>query len=167
MINFFRGDKKVVQAGNIVTTLWLDNRVVLMMSTNTQPLATGVVQRRLTDGSRANVECPEAMVLYNKYMGGVHLNDQLHKYYHVPLKSRKCYCYILFEVSVTYEWWKVSKSVLHISIHIPVLMSFFQLSIMFYVCFFLCHFRFMSGQIMSFLHYIIMFYVFHFRLMSV
>ena len=38
-----------------------------------------------------DVECPEFMVLYNRYMGGVDRNDQLRKYYHVSLKGRKFY----------------------------------------------------------------------------
>ena len=98
-----------------------------MMSTNTQPHATGVVQRRLKDGSRANVECPEALVLYNKYMGGVDHNDQLRKYYHVPLKSRKFYRYIfwfLFEVSVTNSYILYSNFCTHPNLPLNTLVKF-------------------------------------------
>ena len=74
------------------------------MSTNSQPLATGVVQRRIQDGRRVDVSSPVSMVLYNQYMGGVDRNDQLRKYYHVSLKGRKFYRYIfwfLLEVCIT------------------------------------------------------------------
>ena len=87
-----------------MVTLWKDNKVVPVMSTDSQPLFWGFVQRRLQDGHRVDVECPESMVLYNRYMGGVDRNHQLRKYYHVSLKGRKFYRYIfwfLLKVSIT------------------------------------------------------------------
>ena len=50
-----------------------------------------------------NAEFPVSIVDYNKYMGGVDGEDQLRKYYHVHVKSRKSYKFIfwyLFEISV-------------------------------------------------------------------
>ena len=84
--------------------LWRDNRVVTLLSTNAQPQQQSSVLRRLQDGSRTNIPCPEALELYNMHMGGVDKNDQLRQYYHVHLKSRKFYRYIfwfLFEVCMT------------------------------------------------------------------
>ena len=100
----YRGDSFSMQAGNIVATLWLDNRVVTVLSTNSQPAEMSQVRRRQGDGSRREIPCPSSVAKYNAYMGGVDHNDQLRKYYHVTLKCRKCYRYIfwfLFEVSVT------------------------------------------------------------------
>ena len=96
-----RGDSRILQNNGMTAILWRDNRVVTLLSTNTQPQNYSTVQRRQHDGTRRSVPCPEAMELYNKYMGGVDRNDQLRQYYHVRLKSRKFYRYIfwfLFEV---------------------------------------------------------------------
>ena len=96
-----RGDHKMVQRDGVVALLWRDNRVVTVLSTNTQPQQQAVVQRRENDGSRIDVQCPAVMAMYNQYMGGVDKNDQLRQYYHVRLKCRKFYRYLfwfLFEV---------------------------------------------------------------------
>ena len=98
---FQRGDSEIVQNGNLTDMLWRDNRVVTLLSTNAQPLSHSTVQHRQHDGSRRDVPCPEAMVLYNRYMGGIDRNNWLRQYYHFRLKSRKFYGYIfwfLFEV---------------------------------------------------------------------
>ena len=98
-----RGDYQMVKKDGVLAFLWRDNRVVTVLSTNTQPQQIDTVQRREQDGSRINISCPAAMALYNSYMGGVDKNDQLRQYYHVRLKCRKFYRYIfwfLFEVAV-------------------------------------------------------------------
>ena len=78
----------MVQCDGVITFLWRDNRVVTVLSTNAQPQEQEVVQRR-DDGHRVDVPCPEAMPLYQMYMGGVDRNDQLRQYYHVRLKCCK------------------------------------------------------------------------------
>ena len=100
---FQRGDSEVVQNGDMTGILWKDNRVVTLLSTNAQPQNHSTVQCRQRDGSRRDVPCPEAMDLYNRYMGGVDRNDQLRQYYHVRLKSRKFYRYI-FWFLLKYAW---------------------------------------------------------------
>ena len=83
--------------------LWRDNRVVTVLSTNTQPQQHDIVQRHEHDGTRSDVPCPVAMALYNMYMGGVDRNDQFRQYYHVRLKCHKFYRYLFwffFEVAV-------------------------------------------------------------------
>ena len=57
----FSGDSTSVQAESIVTTLWLDNCVVRVMSTNSQPKDTTQVLRRQQSGTRASVPCPTAV----------------------------------------------------------------------------------------------------------
>ena len=75
-----------------------------MLSTTSQPVATGTVLRRKKDGSRVPVECPDSIILYNKYMGGVDRGDQLRGYYCCRTKSKKFYKYLfyfLFDVAIT------------------------------------------------------------------
>lgn len=83
---------------------WMDNKVVTVMSTNSQPSATGTVLRRKKDGSRVPVPCPESVILYNRWMGAVDHGDQLRGYYSCRTKSRKFYKYIyhfLLDVTIT------------------------------------------------------------------
>ena len=56
----------------------------------TDPTVEEQVSRKKQDGSSISVKCPQSIVLYNKYMGGVD-NDQLRGYYHVRLKCCKFY----------------------------------------------------------------------------
>ena len=86
----------------MLATLWRDNRVVTILSTNAHPDQQDVVQRRQRNGSRVDVRCPSSVSLYQKYMGGVDRNDQLRQYYAVRTKCRKFYKYLfwfLFESS--------------------------------------------------------------------
>ena len=99
-----RGDSEVRQAGNLVLSIWQDNKAVTVLSTNAQSTTTVMVKRRQKDGTRVDVQCPESVALYNKYMGGVDKGDQLHQYYSIRTKSKKMYKYIfwfLFDVTIT------------------------------------------------------------------
>ena len=73
----------------------VDNKVVRTLSSNCQPDENGEVLRRQKDGSRTRVTCPVAIAKYNQFMGGVDRNDQTRQYYHVRLKGRKYYKYIV------------------------------------------------------------------------
>ena len=82
----------------------MDRKLVRAMATNTQPTGKGSVLRRQKDNSRTPVPCPESIISYNKYMGGVDLGDQLRGYYRCRTKSRKFYKYIfhfLLDVAIT------------------------------------------------------------------
>lgn len=99
-----RGDCQIVQHNGVVAKLWRDNRVVTLLSTNTQPHEEETVQRKQQDGSRITVCCPSAVAKYQQFMGGVDSNNQHRQYYAVPTKCHKFYRYIfwfLFEVAVT------------------------------------------------------------------
>ena len=99
-----RGDSLTVQQGSVTASAWKDRKVVTVLSTNTQPTATGTVLRRQKDGSRIPVPCPEAIISYNEFMGGVDRGDQLRGYYSCRTKSRKFYKYIfyfLLDVAIT------------------------------------------------------------------
>lgn len=101
---FHRGGSVFRQCGNIVVTSWRDNKVVNVASTPASATDLTTVQRKQKDGTRIDVECPLCVALYNQYMGGVDLSDQLHGSYHVRLNCRKNYKYIfcfLFDVTVT------------------------------------------------------------------
>ena len=99
-----RGDIQVRQCGELVVTLWKDTKVVMMASTNAQPNKIEKVKRKLKTGERKEVDCPNSVSLYNKYMGGVDRNDQTRNYYHVRTKCRKSYKYFfwfLFDVAIS------------------------------------------------------------------
>ena len=91
-----KGDSVTLQNNNISATAWLDRKVVTVMVSNTQPFAVSTVLRRQVNTTRATVPCPESIILYNKYMGGVDRGDQLRGYYNYKMKSRKLYKYIVF-----------------------------------------------------------------------
>ena len=100
----YRGDSVTVQADNVSASAWMDCKTVMVMSTNCQPSSCGTVRRRQKDGSSIEVPCPESIIRYNQFMGGVDRGDQLHGYYHCRSKSRKFYKYIfffLFDVAIT------------------------------------------------------------------
>ena len=99
-----RGEHNFCQRGNLVASVWMDKKPVTMLSTLAQADATHTAQRRQKNGSRVPVQCTDAVVLYNKYMGGVDKGDQLRQYYRVRTRCRKNYKYIfwfLFDVAVT------------------------------------------------------------------
>lgn len=97
-----RGTSETRQWDNMTVSVWQDNKPVTMIATNSDPTKQTTVNRKKKDGSHAAIPCPEIPVLYNRYMGGVDLNDQLRGYYHIRLKGRKYYKYIFwFLVDVT------------------------------------------------------------------
>ena len=101
---YLRGDSQIMQRDGIMATLWKDNRVVTVLSSNSQPNEEDVVQRWQRDGSKVDVRCPAALAKYQQFMGGVDRNGQLRQYYMVPTKCHKFYKYIfwfLFEASIT------------------------------------------------------------------
>ena len=98
------GNSQIIKHNGVVAMLWRDNRVVTLLSTNTQPHEQDTVQWRQQDGSRITVCCPSAVAKYQQFMGGVDRNNQLRPNYAVPTKCRKFYRYIfwfLFKVAVT------------------------------------------------------------------
>ena len=52
----------------------------MSIASNTQPSTIGTVLQRQKDHSRTPIPCPESIILYNKYMGGVDRGDQLRGY---------------------------------------------------------------------------------------
>ena len=81
---FKRGESVFRQCNNTVATSWKDNKVVNVARSHQ-------VKRTQKDGNRIDVNCPICVALYNMYMGGVDLSDQLRHSYHVRLKCTKNY----------------------------------------------------------------------------
>ena len=101
---FNRGESVTVQAGKVTASAWMDRKTVMVMRTNCQPSSSGTVSRKQRDGTSTEVPCPESIISYNKFMGGVDRGDQLRGYYRCRSKSRKFYKYIfffLFDVAIT------------------------------------------------------------------
>ena len=82
-----RGDVMTRQDGNICVSVWQDTRPVATMSPGHNPDQTTSITRKRIDGSVIHVDCPQSIVDYNRYMGGVDRGDQYRKYYHVHVKS--------------------------------------------------------------------------------
>ena len=91
-----RGEYVYRQDGNLVVTVWQDTKPVSMLSTNWDPTDTVKVNRKRKDGSRIEVNCPNVVDTYNKFMGGVDRGDQYRRYYELRTKSRKVYKYIFW-----------------------------------------------------------------------
>ena len=76
----------------------------MVMSSNTQPTSNGNVLRKQNNGQHISVTCPQSIINYNAFMGGVHKGDQIRGYYRCRIKTRKFYKYIfffLFDVAIT------------------------------------------------------------------
>ena len=91
-----RGQHESCQRGNLLATVWKDKKDVKMLSTMCNPCTSQTVERKQKDGSKIMVPCPEAVVVYNKYMGGVDQGDQLRHYYRIRTKCVKNYKYIFW-----------------------------------------------------------------------
>ncbi|XP_040072936.1 piggyBac transposable element-derived protein 2-like [Ixodes scapularis] len=87
----------VVDNQKVIVVKWYDNRSVTTASTfaGAQPVST-VMRWDRREKKSVQVECPSAVVTYNKYMGGVDLLDALIAYYRIQLRSKKFYLKLFF-----------------------------------------------------------------------
>ena len=92
------GESVVRQNGNSTVCVWQDNKPVTILATNSDPTKEETVKRKNKDGTTREVPCPQATRLYNMFMGGVDLSDQLRGYYHLytPEESEilQIYCMV-------------------------------------------------------------------------
>ena len=99
------GEIRQLQKGNLLATVWYDKRQVAILSTNCQPNETVTVQRRTKEPPHIkDVDIPAPISTYNKYMGGVDLNDQMRSYYPSGRPGKKWWRYLLWfllDVSIT------------------------------------------------------------------
>lgn len=75
----------------IVCFKWKDSKEFMLLS-NSHDGTISTADRKQKDGSIKTYDCPEAIVAYNKYMGGVDLTDQFTVTYDIDRKANK--------------WWK-------------------------------------------------------------
>ena len=95
---------------NIVLLKWLVN-IVVHLAFNFADSSVGEHVRRRSAKEKKkkyiDIGCPAMVHLYNKFMGGVDLNDMLLSLYHIKLGTRKWYMQIFFylvKVAVTNGW---------------------------------------------------------------
>jgi len=73
-----------MQHEDVAVVVWQDKRVVLHLSTNSDPQTDGLVTRKTGKGNEEiEIACPQAVINYMKHMGGVDISDQKHEYYDV------------------------------------------------------------------------------------
>ena len=91
------GEIKQLQKGNLVATVWFDKRQVAILSTNCQPGEVVTVQRRTKEPPHIkDVDIPAPTSIYNQYMGGVDLSDQMRSYYPSGRPGKKWWRYLLW-----------------------------------------------------------------------
>ena len=67
--------------------VWLDRKPVFLVDTIFGCTSYTTVYRGLSDRTRVQVVCPEAIKVYNKHMGGIDLADQMRRFYTCTHKS--------------------------------------------------------------------------------
>ena len=82
-----RGNMLYRQDGNVAVFLWQDTKPVLMTSTAHDSTSMTSITRKKGNGSTVSISCPNAIVDYNKFMGGVDIGDQYRKYYQVEVEE--------------------------------------------------------------------------------
>ena len=99
-----RGESKSKVVAGVQCIVWKDNKGVAFLNNVTDPTNLSQVPRRNKDGIRSQVPCPEAVKLYNKYMGGVDVFDSKRKVYSCTRKSKKWWMriyYFLLDTAIT------------------------------------------------------------------
>lgn len=90
----------------IICFKWQDTKEVLVMS-NCHKNVISRADRRLKDGTKKSFDCPEAIVFYNKMMGGVDKADQYSTVYDIDRKSNKWWKRVfhrLLQMSISNSW---------------------------------------------------------------
>ena len=101
-----QGDSKFARDGNLVCTIWKDKphkKHVTVLSSQCNPVGdpeNDVVKCRVKsiEGEgfgEKYIYWPPPIAFYNKYMGGVDLHNQNHRYYNLTLKAVKWWRYLL------------------------------------------------------------------------
>lgn len=122
---FMKKDKKVEKSMNrgefqfevknrIAAVKWKDNKAVNFLTSAHSPRQTTTVLRRLRNGKKVEVHCPQVVKAYNEAMGGVDKFDQLHERYSVGRKSLKWWhriFYYLVDLAIvnSFVMWKMQQ----------------------------------------------------------
>ncbi|KAH8039310.1 hypothetical protein HPB51_005556 [Rhipicephalus microplus] len=82
-------DIKVTEAGDVALVRWKDNNLVMVASTQVSTGETKAVSRwSSSKKERIEVECPQAILEYNRHMGGVEKLDFIMSLYHIRAKTK-------------------------------------------------------------------------------
>lgn len=88
-----------VEERRITAVSWLDNKVVNMCSTYVGIQPTGTAKRfNRKKKSYDEIDCPRAILLYNRHMGGVDTLDSMLGYYRIKIRSKKWYMRVFFHM---------------------------------------------------------------------
>ncbi|KAH8022767.1 hypothetical protein HPB51_005065 [Rhipicephalus microplus] len=93
----FEEFETVVDATKLIALKWYDNRAATTLSTFAgAETVTSVGRWERSKKMTVHVECPSAVSIYNKFMGGVDQLDALIAYYRIHVRSKKFYLKIFF-----------------------------------------------------------------------
>ena len=100
-----KGETKAIQVDNSMLAIkWMDKRAVTALTTIHEDTAVAVERRsRRAPGGRETVMKPQAIVEYNRYMGGVDHAEQLLSYYgfgHRTVKWWRRAFFLLLDMAV-------------------------------------------------------------------
>jgi hypothetical protein len=71
-----RGESRKLQHEDVTVVVWQHKRVVLLLSTNSDPRTDGSVTRKTgKHNEEIEIACPQAVINYTKHMGGVDVSD--------------------------------------------------------------------------------------------
>lgn len=96
-----------------VCVKWQDTKEVLVLS-NCHTNTVGTVERKMKDGNRLEVSCPEMIKCYRYIMGGVDLADKMIGVYDLDRKSTKWWKKVFFRLLMTCA---VNSWILHSELH--------------------------------------------------
>lgn len=104
----FEEFERVIDASKIIALKWYDNRAVTTLSTfaGAQPV-TSADRCERTQKKTVQVDCPSAVSIYNKSMGGVDQLDALIAFYRIHTRSSKSYLKIFLhfvDMAVVVSW---------------------------------------------------------------
>lgn len=74
------GEPLFCHKGNVVATAWKDNIMVSSLSIQCEVQGNDIVSRKQKDGTIIQGPTVPVVQLYNKYMGGVNLSNQIPQY---------------------------------------------------------------------------------------
>jgi len=101
-----------MQNEDVTTLVWQDKRVVLLLSTNSDPRADVSVTRKTGKGNKEfKNTCPQAAANYTKHVGGVYVSDLKPEYCGVGRSSKNCEnLYYIMPKCVSYELFHLIRS---------------------------------------------------------